>query len=142
MSLLRILEATSRAQNRVMLTSVIGRLSAPSAISLRNSGSTKARFSAVRYGNVVGSRGSVVPLFRELIAEGATAADHRRADDAVLDHLERGRRLRPLRLEMMRGGEIFVPKIPSMKMTDLVQAMAPSATTGSSASGRARSCTR
>ena len=61
------------------------------------SGDIGTRFSVVRYGNVVGSRGSVVPLFQQADREGRDrAADHRRAHDAVLDHAERGRRLRAL----------------------------------------------
>jgi UDP-N-acetylglucosamine 4,6-dehydratase len=90
------------------------------------SGSTKVRFSVVRYGNVVGSRGSVVPLFRKLIAEGA--------DSLPITDVNMTRFWITLRegvdfvvscLEMMRGGEIFVPKIPSMKITDLAHTMAP-----------------
>ena len=61
------------------------------------SGDDGTRFAVVRYGNVVGSRGSVVPFFRKLIAKGADgAADHRRAHDALLDHARAGRRLRAL----------------------------------------------
>ena len=61
------------------------------------SGDIGTRFSVVRYGNVVGSRGSVVPLFQRLLAEGAPRpADHRPAHDAVLDHPRPGRRLRAL----------------------------------------------
>jgi UDP-N-acetylglucosamine 4,6-dehydratase/5-epimerase len=90
------------------------------------SGSTKVRFSVVRYGNVMGSRGSVVPLFRKLIAEGA--------DNLPITDVKMTRFWITLRegvdfvlscLEMMRGGEIFVPKIPSMKITDLAHTMAP-----------------
>jgi UDP-N-acetylglucosamine 4,6-dehydratase len=90
------------------------------------SGSTKVRFSVVRYGNVVGSRGSVVPLFRKLIAEGA--------DSLPITDVNMTRFWITLRegvdfvlscLAMMRGGEIFVPKIPSMKITDLAYTMAP-----------------
>jgi UDP-N-acetylglucosamine 4,6-dehydratase/5-epimerase len=90
------------------------------------SGSTEVRFSVVRYGNVVGSRGSVVPLFRKLIKEGA--------DSLPITDVNMTRFWITLRegvdfvlscLEMMRGGEIFVPKIPSMKITDLAHTMAP-----------------
>jgi UDP-N-acetylglucosamine 4,6-dehydratase/5-epimerase len=85
---------------------------------------TIARFSCVRYGNVVGSRGSVVPLFREQREQGElTITDERmtrfwitldQAIDFVLTSLDR-----------MHGGEIFVPKIPSMRVTDLAEALAP-----------------
>ncbi len=87
---------------------------------------TGTRFSVVRYGNVLGSRGSVIPFFEKLIKEGAAAlpiTDKRMTrfwitlDDAVLFTLSC--------LEKMDGGEIFVPKIPSMRLTDLAVAMAP-----------------
>ena len=89
-------------------------------------GGHATRFSAVRYGNVVGSRGSVVPFFRKRIAEGAEflpITDSRmtrfwitlrQGVDFVLKNFER-----------MHGGEIFVPKIPSVSVVDLAKAMAP-----------------
>lgn len=90
------------------------------------SGSTKVRFSVVRYGNVMGSRGSVVPLFRKLIAEGA---DSLPITDPSMTRfwitLREGVDFVLSCLEMMRGGEIFVPKIPSMRITDLARTMAP-----------------
>ena len=61
------------------------------------SGDIGTRFSVVRYGNVVGSRGSVVPFFQRLLGQGRHGpADHRSAHDPVLDHPDRGRRLRAL----------------------------------------------
>ena len=87
-------------------------------------------FSIVRYGNVVGSRGSVVPFFQKLIAEGATSlpiTDPRmtrfwitlnQSVDFILSSLD-----------LMRGGEIFIPKIPSMKITDLAHFLAPNFST-------------
>ncbi|QYJ74145.1 UDP-N-acetylglucosamine 4,6-dehydratase (inverting) [Shewanella sp. FJAT-52076] len=84
------------------------------------------RFAAVRYGNVVGSRGSVVPLFKKLIADGAPTLPITHPDmtrfwitlqegvDFVLKNFER-----------MQGGEIFVPKIPSVRITELAAAYAP-----------------
>lgn len=90
------------------------------------SGDIGARFSVVRYGNVVGSRGSVAPLFQRLIAEGATdlpITDPRMTRFWIT--LNQGVDFVISSLDMMRGGEIFVPKIPSMKMTDLAAAMAP-----------------
>jgi UDP-N-acetylglucosamine 4,6-dehydratase len=89
-------------------------------------GNQKTRFSVVRYGNVVGSRGSVVPFFEQLIADGAKSLPITDADmtrfwislqdgvDFVLKNFER-----------MQGGEIFVPKIPSVRITDLATATAP-----------------
>jgi UDP-N-acetylglucosamine 4,6-dehydratase len=88
--------------------------------------SDKPRFAVVRYGNVVGSRGSVVPFFKSLIdkkADSLPITDDRmtrfwislqQGVDFVLDNFHR-----------MRGGEIFVPKLPSVRITDLAEAMAP-----------------
>ena len=85
-----------------------------------------SKFSIVRYGNVIGSRGSVVPFFKKLIAKKShflpiTHNDMTRfwitmdqAIDFVVDSLN-----------TMKGGEIFVPKLPSIKITDLAKAMAP-----------------
>ena len=90
------------------------------------SGDIGARFSVVRYGNVVGSRGSVAPLFQRLIAKGATElpiTDVRMTRFWIT--LTQGVDFVLSSLSLMRGGEIFVPKIPSMKMTDLAHAMAP-----------------
>ena len=86
-------------------------------------------FSVVRYGNVLGSRGSIVPHFRSLAAKGESlpVTDFRmtrfwitleQAVDFVLSSLEN-----------MEGGELFVPKIPSVKMTDLIEAIAPGSKT-------------
>jgi UDP-N-acetylglucosamine 4,6-dehydratase/5-epimerase len=89
-------------------------------------GKNGTSFAVVRYGNVVGSRGSVVPFFEKLIAEKATELPITHADmtrfwislqdgvDFVLNNFRR-----------MWGGEIFVPKIPSIRITHLAQAMAP-----------------
>jgi hypothetical protein len=82
----------------------------------------------VRYGNVVGSRGSVVPLFKRLLAQGATElpiTDPRMTRFWIT--LNEGVDFVLSSLELMRGGEIFVPKIPSMTMPDLVKAMSPDA---------------
>lgn len=89
-------------------------------------GKKKSRFSVVRYGNVVGSRGSVVPFFAKLINNGA--------EEIPITHEEMTRFMITLdegvnfvlkNFERMQGGEIFVPKIPSMNMTELAKAMAP-----------------
>ena len=90
------------------------------------SGQAGTMFSCVRYGNVVGSRGSVVPLFQRLIDEGATElpiTDPRMTRFWITLH--RGVDFVVSCLQTMRGGEIFVPKIPSMKISDLAEAMAP-----------------
>ncbi len=84
------------------------------------------RFSVVRYGNVVGSRGSVVPLFSRLIEEGAA---HLPITDKRMTRfwitLGQGVDFVFKCFERMQGGEIFVPKIPSIRITDLARAMAP-----------------
>jgi len=90
------------------------------------SGDIGARFAVVRYGNVVGSRGSVAPLFQKLIAEGVRElpiTDPRMTRFWIT--LNQGVDFVLSSLALMRGGEIFVPKIPSMKMTDLAEALAP-----------------
>ncbi|MEX0297551.1 MAG: UDP-N-acetylglucosamine 4,6-dehydratase (inverting) [Kordiimonas sp.] len=87
---------------------------------------TGTRFSVVRYGNVLGSRGSVIPFFRELIKEGATelpVTDERMTRFWVT--LEQAVDFTMSCISIMRGGEIFVPKIPSMRIPDLVEALAP-----------------
>ncbi len=89
-------------------------------------GSRPTRFSVVRYGNVVGSRGSVVPLFRKLLAEGADklpVTDERMTRFWIT--LQEGVDFVLKNFQIMKGGEIFVPKIPSMRIVDLVEAMAP-----------------
>jgi UDP-N-acetylglucosamine 4,6-dehydratase len=89
-------------------------------------GTRRTRFSVVRYGNVVGSRGSVVPLFRKLIADGVDAlpiTDPRMTRFWIT--LQQGVDFVFKNFERMHGGEIFVPKIPSATITNLAAAMAP-----------------
>lgn len=89
-------------------------------------GSRECMFGVVRYGNVVGSRGSIIPFFRKLIENGATElpiTDVRMTRfwitvDQGVDFVLRS-------FERMHGGEIFVPKIPSVNITELATAMAP-----------------
>jgi UDP-N-acetylglucosamine 4,6-dehydratase len=89
-------------------------------------GGHRTRFSAVRYGNVVGSRGSVVPFFLKRIAEGC---DHLPITNASMTRfwitLQQGVDFVLTNFKRMQGGEIFVPKIPSVKVVDLATAMAP-----------------
>lgn len=89
-------------------------------------GAQDTRFAVVRYGNVVGSRGSVVPFFQKLVREGATEipiTDPRMTRFWIT--LQQGVDFVIKSFERMQGGEIFVPKIPSMKITDLATAIAP-----------------
>lgn len=90
------------------------------------SGENGTRFAVVRYGNVVGSRGSVIPYFRSIIDSGRMElpiTDYRMTRFWI--SLKDGVRLVVKALEECRGGEIFVSKIPSFKITDLAQAMLP-----------------
>jgi UDP-N-acetylglucosamine 4,6-dehydratase len=89
-------------------------------------GGHRTRFAVVRYGNVVGSRGSVVPFFRKLIDEGAKElpiTDERMTRFWIT--LQDGVDLVFKSFARMHGGEIYVPKIPSSRITDLAEAMAP-----------------
>ncbi|HPA45453.1 MAG TPA: UDP-N-acetylglucosamine 4,6-dehydratase (inverting) [bacterium] len=89
-------------------------------------GSRPTRFSCVRYGNVVGSRGSVVPLFLDQRPTGVLTVTDPRMTRFWLT-LEQGARFVISAIERMIGGEIFVPKIPSMNILDLARAIAPEA---------------
>jgi len=119
--------STDKACNPINLYGATKLASDKTFVAANNlAGDIGTRFSVVRYGNVVGSRGSVAPLFQRLLSKGATElpiTDPRMTRfwitltegvDFVLSSLGR-----------MHGGEIFVPKIPSMKITDLAEAMAP-----------------
>ena len=89
-------------------------------------GGHRTRFAAVRYGNVVGSRGSVVPFFRKRLMEGC---DHLPITDSRMTRfwitLQQGVDFVLKNFDRMHGGEIFVPKIPSVRIVDLAAAMAP-----------------
>jgi len=87
-------------------------------------GATGTRFSCVRYGNVVGSRGSVIPIFLEQRQSGRVTVTDRRMTRFWIT-LEQGVRFVIRCIEQMSGGEVFVPKIPSMSIMDLVEAVAP-----------------
>ncbi len=86
----------------------------------------ETRFSCVRYGNVVGSRGSVVPVFLRQRERGVLTITDERMTRFWLS-LEQGVRFVVRCIEEMQGGEVFVPKIPSMKVIDLARAIAPQA---------------
>jgi len=88
------------------------------------SGEAATRFACVRYGNVVGSRGSVIPLFLEQRKTGRVTVTDERMTRFWLT-LEHGVRFVIHTAEEMSGGEVFVPKIPSMRLMDLVRAIAP-----------------
>ena len=119
--------STDKAANPINLYGATKLASDKLFVSANNMvGGKEVQFSVVRYGNVVGSRGSVVPFFQKLINEGATKLP--------LTHIDMSRFMITLRagvefvlkdFERMQGGEIFVPKIPSMYVTELAKAMAP-----------------
>ena len=89
-------------------------------------GKRRTRFSVVRYGNVTGSRGSVIPFFKKLIDEGATELPITDVGmTRFLITLDDGVNFVLKNFERMYGGEIFIPKIPSMFMTELALAIAP-----------------
>ena len=88
------------------------------------SGTGPTRLSCVRYGNVVGSRGSVIPLFLEQRINGKVTITDQRMTRFWLT-LDQGVRFVIRCVEQMHGGEVFVPKIPSMNIMDLTKALAP-----------------
>jgi UDP-N-acetylglucosamine 4,6-dehydratase len=121
--------STDKACNPINLYGATKLASDKTFVAANNlSGDIGTRFAVVRYGNVVGSRGSVVPLFQRLLDGGAKSLP---VTDARMTRfwitLNEGVDFVLSSLTLMRGGEVFVPKIPSMRMTDLVGAMAPGA---------------
>ncbi|MEQ9565689.1 MAG: polysaccharide biosynthesis protein, partial [Pseudomonadales bacterium] len=90
------------------------------------SGGHATRFSVVRYGNVMGSRGSVIPFFMSIKDKGVLPITDERMTRFMIS-LEQGVELVWHAFEDMEGGEIYVKKIPSMKVTDLARVVAPEA---------------
>ena len=89
-------------------------------------GTHDIQFSVVRYGNVLGSRGSVIPFFEKLISEGATSLPITEPNmTRFWITLQEGVDFVLTNFKRMKGGEIFIPKIASMKMTELAKAVAP-----------------
>ncbi|MBI3318256.1 MAG: UDP-N-acetylglucosamine 4,6-dehydratase (inverting) [Candidatus Omnitrophica bacterium] len=116
--------STDKAANPVNLYGATKLCSDKLFVAANGTGMDKTRFSVVRYGNVVGSRGSVIPYFLAQKPTGRlTITDPRMTrflmtlDDSVLFVLKS--------MQRMLGGEIFVPKIPSVKVTDLARVIAP-----------------
>ncbi|WP_448213104.1 UDP-N-acetylglucosamine 4,6-dehydratase (inverting) [Colwellia sp. MEBiC06753] len=119
--------STDKAANPVNLYGATKLASDKLFVAANNmSGGHKTLFSVARYGNVVGSRGSVVPFFQKLVNEGC---DHIPVTHGDMTRfwitLQQGVDFVLKNFERMLGGEIFVPKIPSIKITDLAKAMAP-----------------
>ncbi len=119
--------STDKAANPVNLYGATKLVSDKLFVAANNmTGSRDIRFSVIRYGNVIGSRGSVVPFFQKLIRNNATElpiTDTKMT--RFLITLEDGVNFVLKNFERMQGGEIFVPKIPSMYITDLAEALAP-----------------
>ena len=118
--------STDKAANPINLYGATKLASDKLFVSANNMvGLKEVRFSVVRYGNVVGSRGSVVPFFQKLISEGATKLPITHADmTRFMITLRAGVEFVLKDFERMQGGEIFIPKIPSMRVTDLAKSMA------------------
>jgi UDP-N-acetylglucosamine 4,6-dehydratase len=121
--------STDKAANPINLYGATKLVSDKLFVAANNlAGGHRTRFAVVRYGNVVGSRGSVVPLFRKLIKQGARElpiTDERMTRFWIT--LDEGVQFVFRSMERMQGGEIFVPKIPSARVVDLAAAMAPEA---------------
>ncbi len=119
--------STDKAANPINLYGATKLVSDKLFVAANNvAGGRKTRFSVVRYGNVVGSRGSVVPFFKKLISEGAKelpVTDPRMTRFWIT--LPQGVEFVTQSMRRMHGGEIFVPKIPSAKILDLAESMAP-----------------
>lgn len=119
--------STDKAANPINLYGATKLCSDKLFVSANNMrGAQDSRFSVVRYGNVIGSRGSVVPFFKKLVAEGASEipiTDEKMTRFFIT--LESGVDFVIKSLHRMQGGEIFIPKIPSIKIVDLAHALAP-----------------
>jgi UDP-N-acetylglucosamine 4,6-dehydratase len=119
--------STDKAANPINLYGATKLASDKIFIAANNmSGQGGPRFSVVRYGNVLGSRGSVVPFYQRLIAEGKTSlpvTDERMTRFWIT--IDQGVKFVLDNLARMSGGEIFVPKLPSMKIVDLARALLP-----------------
>jgi UDP-N-acetylglucosamine 4,6-dehydratase len=118
--------STDKAANPINLYGATKLASDKLFVAANNMSGGRTIFSVVRYGNVVGSRGSVVPLFEKLIAEKSASLPitHKEMTRFWIT-LQEGVDFVLKGLERMQGGEIFVPKIPSVRIVDLVKAMAP-----------------
>jgi UDP-N-acetylglucosamine 4,6-dehydratase len=118
--------STDKAANPINLYGATKLASDKLFVAANNMSGGRTKFSVVRYGNVVGSRGSVVPLFEKLIEEGS---DHLPITHEGMTRfwisLQEGVDFVINNLKLMQGGEVFVPKIPSVRIVDLAKAMAP-----------------
>ncbi len=118
--------STDKAANPINLYGATKLASDKLFVAANNMSGGRTKFSVVRYGNVVGSRGSVVPLFENLIDKGERQLPitHEKMTRFWIT-LQEGVDFVLKNMERMQGGEIFVPKIPSVRIIDLAKAMAP-----------------
>ena len=118
--------STDKAANPINLYGATKLASDKLFVAANNMAGGRTKFSVVRYGNVVGSRGSVVPLFDKLVREqvGYLPITHESMTRFWIT-LQEGVDFVLKSLQRMQGGEIFIPKIPSVRITDLAKAMAP-----------------
>ena len=118
--------STDKAANPINLYGATKLASDKLFVAANNMSGGRTKFSVVRYGNVVGSRGSVVPLFEKLISKGVgqLPITHEEMTRFWIT-LQEGVDFVLKNMERMQGGEIFVPKIPSVRIVDLARAMAP-----------------
>ena len=116
--------STDKAANPINLYGATKLASDKLFVAANNMSGGRTKFSVVRYGNVVGSRGSVVPLFERLISEGAKQLPitHNEMTRFWIT-LQEGVDFVLKNMKRMQGGEIFVPKIPSVRIVDLAKAM-------------------
>ncbi len=119
--------STDKAANPISLYGATKLVSDKLFVSANNlAGGHKTRFAVVRYGNVVGSRGSVIPFFRRLIAEGT---DHLPITDEAMTRfwitIQQGVEFVLETFQRMQGGEMYVPKIPSVRIPDVATAIDP-----------------
>jgi len=118
--------STDKAANPINLYGATKLASDKLFVAANNMSGGRTKFAVVRYGNVVGSRGSVVPFFKTLIREGADSLPITHKDmTRFWITLQQGVDFVLKCIERMDGGEIFVPKIPSVRIVDLASAMAP-----------------
>jgi UDP-N-acetylglucosamine 4,6-dehydratase len=117
--------STDKAANPVNLYGATKLVSDKLFVAANNiAGAKGPRFAVVRYGNVVGSRGSVVPFYRNLFAQGKTTLPVTHSEmTRFWITLDDGVEFVVQNFQRMQGGEIFVPKIPSIRILDLVEAM-------------------
>ena len=118
--------STDKAANPINLYGATKLASDKLFVAANNMSGGRTKFAVVRYGNVVGSRGSVVPFFRKLIKEDVDSLPITHKDmTRFWITLQQGVNFVLKCMERMEGGEIFVPKIPSVRIVDLAKAIAP-----------------